>query len=150
MKVEVEVLVGLEGRQPKASDIRGNIAALARAMEGKSVVGDYPLLRDTLCIMESIHSKLVDVSRRGTGTTTRQMLEAPVGSLFIWCSDNKRYPFELSLWLGRADLNIAPPSYLESSSWRGKRWPAVVVDHAAQLTPYQMQNLTLLKASCIR
>lgn len=69
-------------------------------------------------------------TQRGTGRTSRQMLEAPIGAAFLWVHDQLHYPRELARHLGRTDLRIVGPSWLQNG-WRGLRLPALVVDHAA-------------------
>ncbi len=56
---------------------------------------------------------------RGTGTTTRQMQEAPQGSVFVWCGRYLSYPKDLARNLGREDLNIVPLMWLNRANVRG-------------------------------
>jgi len=42
--------------------------------------------------------------------------------------------------IGRADLQIVPPHWLEES-WRGRTLTGIVVDHAARLTYQEQQGL---------
>lgn len=72
------------------------------------------------------------MSDRGTGTTTRQMTEAPVGAVFVWCNSHTAYPQELAKRLGRTDLVVRPMSWLQPRSVMGRDFPGVIVDHAAQ------------------
>jgi len=65
-------------------------------------------------------------AERGTGRTTRQMLTAARGSIFVWCNDVLHYPRELARFLGREDLTIVGASSIRDSSLRGT---CVVVDH---------------------
>lgn len=74
---------------------------------------------------------------RGNGETTRQMAAAPPGAIFIWCNSNLSYPVALAKHLGRTDLEIYSPYWLESNRYRGREVSAVVVDHAAELTRRQ-------------
>ena len=76
---------------------------------------------------------------RGTGRTSRQILEAPKGATFVWCSENLDYPKELSKILGRDDLRIVGPSWLDNIKFMGKC--SVTVDHAAELSPRQSHGL---------
>ena len=73
---------------------------------------------------------------RGSGRTTRQMEDAPVGALFVWCNAHLSYPTHLARVLGRPDLRVVSPYWLELGGWHGCRY-SVVVDHAADLTPRQ-------------
>ena len=73
---------------------------------------------------------------RGTGETTRQMEAAPKGAVFVWCNGNADYPRLLARKIGRDDLQIQSPRWLEER-WRGITLTGVVVDHAARLTDRQ-------------
>lgn len=75
---------------------------------------------------------------RGTGRTTEQMRAAPIGAFFVWVNDRLEYPKDLSRSIGRTDLQIIRPSKLERhESFAGVRAPAVILDHACQLTDRQ-------------
>lgn len=71
---------------------------------------------------------------RGTGTTTQQMTAAPKGSVFIWMSRHIGYPEELARKIGRGDLQIVPPSWLEEGRWQGVELTGLTVDHAVRFT----------------
>lgn len=62
------------------------------------------------------------------GTTTRQMLQAPVGAIYVWCNGNLHYPRGLAKHLGRDDLQVVPSSWLMPSCIATHG--VVVVDHA--------------------
>ena len=81
-----------------------------------------------------------DVPDRRTGKTTQQMLSAPTGAIFIWCNANLCYPNQLAEQLGRDDLNIVPPRFLESSGMYGHRKPIVVDHHASSNLTYRQVN----------
>lgn len=86
---------------------------------------------------------------RGTGITTKQMQDAPKGSVFIWCNQHTRYPKTIARTLGREDLKIYGPGILEHDAirLRGQEVPAIIVDHAANLTENQrigLDYMTLL------
>lgn len=72
-----------------------------------------------------------------SGKTTQQMQEAPYGALYIWVNGNISYPKALALHLGRGDLVIVSPTFIESGKWRGKEFTGVVLDHACMLTASQ-------------
>lgn len=74
---------------------------------------------------------------RQTGKTQRLMLAAPHGALFVWCNDVLHYPKELARKLGREDLRIVSPGWLEYGGWRGSRFPGMVQDHACDFTERQ-------------
>ena len=78
----------------------------------------------------------LDAIERGSGRTTRQMQDAPGGALFVWCNAHLSYPTRLVRVLGRDDLRVVCPYWLELEDWQGCRY-SVVVDHAADLTPRQ-------------
>ena len=73
---------------------------------------------------------------RGEGATTQQMEAAPKAAVFVWCNGNTDYPRLLARKIGREDLQIKSPSWLEDR-WRELELTGVVVDHAARLTDRQ-------------
>lgn len=68
--------------------------------------------------------------RRGDGTTTRQMQDAPIGSLYIVGAGPPQYYYELAKRLSRTDLKIVGPDYLDSGAWRGLKLRGITIDHA--------------------
>ena len=82
--------------------------------------------------------------RRGDGTTTLQMTDAAEGALFIWCNGHLDYPRQLARKLGRTDLKIYSPSALENHFLAGLRFPAIVLDHACDLTADQIYGFNRL------
>lgn len=83
---------------------------------------------------------------RQTGITTKQMKEAPHGSLYIWCTSDLTYPKRLARDIGRTDLEIVRPSWLSGYQWMGKRFPGIVLDHAAHLQAHQWETYDYLAA----
>lgn len=84
--------------------------------------------------------------RRGIGHTTKQIEEAPIGSIFVWLNGDFSYPTELARKLGRNDLKIVSPLWLENGSYRGITYPDVIVDHSVNLTrsrKYALQDAKL-------
>ena len=81
---------------------------------------------------------------RQSGRTTEQMKAAPKGSLYVWCNDAFDYPKLLARDLGRTDLVIVAPYYLQFRLHCPKRWPAVVLDHATVLNDRELQGLRTL------
>jgi hypothetical protein len=75
--------------------------------------------------------------KRGSGTTTRQMQGAPQKAIYVWCNNNLSYPKNLTKNLGRDDLEIVSPQFIESDKWRGRLFSEVVLDHALELTERQ-------------
>lgn len=79
-------------------------------------------------------------ARRGTGRTTKQIVDAPIGAVFVWGQSVIDYPVALAAKLGRDDLWIVPPRWLDlllEGTWSGIRFSGIVIDHAAQLTEIQ-------------
>jgi hypothetical protein len=85
---------------------------------------------------------------RSTGRTTRQIETAPKNAVFVWCNDRIDYAKTLARELGRADLKVVPPSWLQTDAIRGIR-RGIVVDHAAVLTSRQRAEFDIY-ASRIR
>lgn len=71
---------------------------------------------------------------RGSGRTKAQIEKAPTAAVFIWADDRLDYPKRLARSVGRRDLQIVGPGWLESG-WIGRRFTGIVVDHAADLSP---------------
>ena len=87
-------------------------------------------------------------SVRGTGRTTQQMLKAPNGAYYIWCNSITTYPRSLALRLNRWDLRILPLSVLDRMEFFcGLRNVSIVIDHAAQFTTKQNENLEHILAT---
>jgi hypothetical protein len=72
-------------------------------------------------------------TERGTGRTTKQMVNAPHGAVFVSCHPSAvAHDRELAQKHGRADLKIVAPRWLETG-WIGHELTGVVVDHAARV-----------------
>jgi hypothetical protein len=67
---------------------------------------------------------------RGDGQTTYQMQAAPQDAVFIWCNDFLDYPRRLARKIGRNDLQIVGPHWLDDEKWRGLELTGLVIDHA--------------------
>lgn len=80
---------------------------------------------------------------RQTGTTTKQMLNAPGGAVYIWPEPRSiEYAIRLAEKLGRIDLQIFTPSDLNGwRSFAGREITGIVVDHACRLTTVQEETL---------
>jgi hypothetical protein len=77
---------------------------------------------------------------RGSGRTTRAMLDAPKGSVYVWVNHHLDYPRELARRLGRDDLNIVSPRQVEDQGrWAGMRLTDVRLDHALLFTDAQRE-----------
>ena len=81
---------------------------------------------------------------RQTGRTTEQMLSAPPNSVFVWVHGDLLYPKQIARKLGRLDLKIVGPQWLERG-WIGVRIPGLVIDHAARqnMTQIQLENIPI-------
>ncbi len=73
---------------------------------------------------------------RGSGRTTKQILEAPRGAFYVWVNHHLDYPKQLARKLCRDDLRIVSPSFLDGDQWYGWRRP-LRLDHACSLTERQ-------------
>jgi hypothetical protein len=75
------------------------------------------------------------MNNRALGTTTLQIWNAPVGSVFIWiAAQTLWYPQEIANLLGRGDLTIISPGMLHVMNPGDRRSMRFVVDHACHLT----------------
>lgn len=83
-----------------------------------------------------------DRSMDQEGKTTKQMLQAPRGAVYVWCNNYIGYPTRLSKALSRSDLSIISPRSLNSQIICG-HYPVIVIDHAAEISDEQRD---LLKA----
>jgi hypothetical protein len=68
------------------------------------------------------------------------MESAPNGAVFIWCNGHTNYPKMLARKIGRDDLRIEAPSWLEDR-WIGLELTGLIVDHAARLSARQWDGL---------
>ena len=78
---------------------------------------------------------------RGSGSTTNQIKNAPIGAVFVWVNGDLTYPRRLAESLGRADIRMFSPRTVGNGALRGLRVPAVIVDHAADLTERQWSEV---------
>jgi hypothetical protein len=77
---------------------------------------------------------------RGTGRTSDLLRAAPREAVFVWCNDRLEYPKQLARAVGRSDLMVVAPSWLQHGLI-GRRGKCVVVDHAARLSEHQLAIL---------
>lgn len=82
---------------------------------------------------------------RQSGTTTKQMQEAPIGAVFLWGNSAILYATHLARYLDRTDLQIVGPSWLQGAMGLAHD-TQIVVDHAAwdQLTTNELVTLDML------
>lgn len=70
---------------------------------------------------------------RQTGVTTRQMMEAPKGAIYVWINSHLDYPRRLADHIGRRDLVIVSAGSVRLETVMSKR-VAMVADHATRWT----------------
>jgi len=83
---------------------------------------------------------------RQTGRTTKQMINAPKGAVFVWLTANLSYPQALAEKVDRTDLEIVPRSWILSDKWRGQILTGIVVDHAIRLHTPEYEILPVIKS----
>lgn len=76
----------------------------------------------------------IQVGGRRSGRTAKMMQSAPHGCVIVWCNDVLHYPTALARHLGREDLKIVSPRWIEHGQWRGITFPALRADHAVSFT----------------
>lgn len=70
------------------------------------------------------------------GATTRLMLAAPLGAIYVWCNSHLDYPRRLARHLNREDLIVEPLNILfNPARIAGRSQSYVVLDHAARKSP---------------
>jgi hypothetical protein len=76
-----------------------------------------------------------------SGLTAHQMESAPHGSLYIWHSDDIRFPLALAKEVGRPDLVIIKRGAISPGYFANDGWPlyALIVDHEARLSPAEQE-----------
>jgi hypothetical protein len=90
------------------------------------------------------------MSDRQTWRTTQQMLDAPVGAVFVWCNSRTAYPQELAKKLQRDDLKVRPLSWLQPRNVIGRIFTGVIVDHATQPDSEGYAALNYLRTRGVR
>lgn len=84
------------------------------------------------------------------GQTSRQLVSAPLGAIFVWCKEDLNYVERLAHHLGlrgpkgsrtsTAKIRIVRPSWLEHTQNVAQcRKELIILDHACQLTPLQSE-----------
>jgi hypothetical protein len=63
------------------------------------------------------------------------------GAVYIWVNNQLQYPRSLAKTLGREDLTVVSPGWLDSYQWRGMELTGVLLDHAARLKGDQWDHL---------
>ena len=78
---------------------------------------------------------------RGTGRTTKQMLAAPKGAVYIWPNSHLYYPKHLAIDLGRADLIIRGAEVFDTNFFfLGGHFSGLILDHAVTLFGKRANN----------
>jgi hypothetical protein len=72
--------------------------------------------------------------------TTQQLIDAPRGATFVWCTNNLAYVRALAKHLGRMDLVLVGKSELVQVLCSGRRG-LIVVDHALWMTTEERARL---------
>jgi hypothetical protein len=73
---------------------------------------------------------------RGTGRTTKQLMNAPENSVFVWCNDDISYPLRLARNMCRDDIEVKPLCWFKENNICGRRMQ-ICFDHAVILTHKQ-------------
>lgn len=81
---------------------------------------------------------------RQTGTTTEQIKNAPKDAIYVWCNSQLQYASQLARDLGRRDITVVSPGWLDFNQHHGLRRP-VIIDHAAILTERQRATFNAIK-----
>lgn len=86
---------------------------------------------------------------RRTGETTKIIQSLRNGGIFVWCTKLIAYPKHLAASIGRADVTVVGPEWLEEQRYRGMKLSDIAIDHSAKLTDGQWNNYLQAKA-CVR
>jgi hypothetical protein len=83
----------------------------------------------------------MDSNYRRTGRTTKLIQDAPMYSIFIWCSADLNIPKKMARELGREDLRVESLSFIRPGSLRGLEQPITLDHHAYDvMEPYQWKE----------
>jgi hypothetical protein len=85
-----------------------------------------------------------DNQNRGTGRTAKQIKDAPINSIFVWCNNNTYYPKHLARSIGRHDLNITRLA-VDCERFLGVD-SVIIVDHAAELSNEVVDRIQMLNS----
>jgi hypothetical protein len=83
---------------------------------------------------------------RGTGRTTKQIMAAPYGAIYVWpVSHNVNYFNNLCMCWRRQDLQVRFPSALDyiGELCSTPVLTGIVIDHGCRLTDRQLDNLAI-------
>ena len=92
---------------------------------------------------------------RNSGRTTKQIYDAPRGSLYIWCARDTSYLRALISACGRQDLEIVGIDTLSYTAdahrvCQGRTFPFIVVDHGVYIGDTEFKLLCAICEWCIK
>lgn len=67
---------------------------------------------------------------RQSGRTTRQIITAPEGAVFVWCNSNTDYPMRIAHRLERTDIKVVSLQWLLNRRFVSADRRQVILDHA--------------------
>lgn len=82
---------------------------------------------------------------RDSGVTTRQIINTPLNTVYVWVNNNLRYPQLIAVKCGREDVIFVPPSWLKHEKLRGYTGE-ITLDHATILTDVELEAYHKWKA----
>lgn len=74
---------------------------------------------------------------RRSGESVKIIRALRPGGIFVWCNEQLTYPKSLAVSIGRTDIEIVGPDWLEQERYRWRELSDIAVDHAARLTDRQ-------------
>lgn len=90
-----------------------------------------------------------DMTNRGSGQTTKQMVAAPKDAIFVWpVSRSLSYAKELARYLSRKDLVIISQEHMEERLQASTR--PIIIDHGCRLTARQADMVDYINAKKAR
>jgi hypothetical protein len=72
--------------------------------------------------------------------TSKQLIDAPLNAVFIWPTNNIRYPVELAKHLGREDIQIERKSWLGGYTFYGLMLTGIILDHSIRLIDLSLRE----------
>lgn len=77
--------------------------------------------------------------KRGSGSTTKQIKNAPLGAIYVWLNNDLHYPRRIAEEQKRTDIKFVGPNWLDKQGFRGLSLSGLILDHATHLTDEQWQ-----------
>lgn len=96
---------------------------------------------------------MADNTLRGSGRTSEQLTNAPMHSVFITPPNDRGYTKRLAAFIGRPDIEVVGPEWINNHRWRGRGLTGLVIDHYyAEYQPDRIIDSHLLAGalSCVR